>query len=229
MKPFVFKQFEILQDKEVFRVGTDGVVLGAICDAGNASNALEVGCGTGLISLMLAQRFPTLKIQALDINSKAVHIAAQNFSNAPFSDRLKVVESDYNSFAESVEYDLIVSNPPYFEAETSKDLIARHQVLLSFEQLILKSTRLLSDKGILSVIIPSDGTESFTKMAEEADLYLIRRVDMYGIFGGKLKRNILEFSKEQKELVTEELVLEKDKRIYSDEYKRLTKDFHPMF
>ncbi|HFK5527028.1 TPA: tRNA1(Val) (adenine(37)-N6)-methyltransferase [Elizabethkingia anophelis] len=229
MKPFVFKQFEILQDKEVFRVGTDGVVLGALCNGEGAVRALEVGCGTGLISLMLAQRFSSAVFDALDINTKAVEIAGQNFINSPFANRLNVVEINYNDFESVEKYDLIVSNPPYFESDSSKDLIARHQVLLSFQQLIYKSARLISDTGILSVIIPCDDAENFITIAEDNNLYLIRKIDIYGIKGGKLKRNILEFSRKLSELVLEELVLEKEKRIYSDEYRELTKDFHPMF
>ncbi|MCT3805744.1 methyltransferase [Elizabethkingia anophelis] len=229
MKPFVFKQFEILQDKEVFRVGTDGVVLGALCNGEGAVRALEVGCGTGLISLMLAQRFSSAVFDALDINTKAVEIAGQNFSNSPFANRLNVVEINYNDFESVEKYDLIVSNPPYFESGSSKDLIARHQVLLSFQQLIYKSARLISDTGILSVIIPCDDAENFITIAEDNNLHLIRKIDIYGIKGGKLKRNILEFSRKLSELVLEELVLEKEKRIYSDEYRELTKDFHPMF
>ncbi|AVF47136.1 tRNA (adenine-N(6)-)-methyltransferase [Elizabethkingia anophelis] len=229
MKPFVFKQFEILQDKEVFRVGTDGVVLGALCNGEGVARALEVGCGTGLISLMLAQRFSSAVFDALDINTKAVEIAGQNFSNSPFANRLNVVEINYNDFESVEKYDLIVSNPPYFESGSSKDLIARHQVLLSFQQLIYKSARLISDTGILSVIIPCDDAENFITIAEDNNLYLIRKIDIYGIKGGKLKRNILEFSRKLSELVLEELVLEKEKRIYSDEYRELTKDFHPMF
>ena len=229
MKPFVFKQFEILQDKEVFRVGTDGVVLGALCNGEGVARALEVGCGTGLISLMLAQRFSSAVFDALDINTKAVEIAGQNFSNSPFANRLNVVEINYNDFESVEKYDLIVSNPPYFESDSSKDLIARHQVLLSFQQLIYKSARLISDTGILSVIIPCDDAEDFITIAEDNNLHLIRKIDIYGIKGGKLKRNILEFSRKLSELVLEELVLEKEKRIYSDEYRELTKDFHPMF
>ncbi|WP_407478730.1 tRNA1(Val) (adenine(37)-N6)-methyltransferase [Elizabethkingia anophelis] len=229
MKPFVFKQFEILQDKEVFRVGTDGVVLGALCNGEGAVRALEVGCGTGLISLMLAQRFSSAVFDALDINTKAVEIAGQNFSNSPFANRLNVVEINYNDFESVEKYDLIVSNPPYFESDSSKDLIARHQVLLSFQQLIYKSARLISDTGILSVIIPCDDAENFITIAQDNNLYLIRKIDIYGIKGGKLKRNILEFSRKLSQLVLEELVLEKEKRIYSDEYRELTKDFHPMF
>ena len=151
---------------------------------------------------------------ALDINTKAVEIAGQNFSNSPFANRLNVVEINYNDFESVEKYDLIVSNPPYFESDSSKDLIARHQVLLSFQQLIYKSARLISDTGILSVIIPCDDAENFITIAEDNNLHLIRKIDIYGIKGGKLKRNILEFSRKLSELVLEELVLEKKKNLF---------------
>lgn len=152
-----------------------------------------------------------MRFDALDINTKAVEIAGRNFNNSPFADRLNVVEINYNDFVSADKYDLIVSNPPYFESESSKDLIARHQVLLSFQQLICKSAVLISDAGILSVIIPGDDAESFISIAKENDLHLIRKIDIYGIKGGKLKRNILEFSRKLSELVLEKLVLEKEK------------------
>lgn len=182
-----------------------------MCNGEGVARALEVGCGTGLISLMLAQRFSSAVFDALDINTKAVEIAGQNFSNSPFANRLNVVEINYNDFESVEKYDLIVSNPPYFESDSSKDLIARHQVLLSFQQLIYKSARLISDTGILSVIIPCDDAENFITIAEDNNLHLIRKIDIYGIKGGKLKRNILEFSRKLSELVLEELVLEKEK------------------
>ncbi|NAW51260.1 methyltransferase [Elizabethkingia argentiflava] len=229
MKSFIFKKFEIRQDKEVFRVGTDGVVLGALSDGQRARHILEVGSGTGLIALMLAQRYPFARLTALDINPKAFELTRLNFKNSPFSTRMEAIGADYKLYTPSLKYDLIVSNPPYFEAESAKDLIARHQVLLSFQQLISKSTELISDEGILSFIIPSDNTARFTEVAQQKQLNLIRKVDIYGIAGGELKRNILEFSKASSPLVLEQLTLEKSPRIYTDEYKALTRNFHPMF
>lgn len=229
MKSFKFKQFEIQQSKEVFRVGTDAVLLGSLLNVDNANSALEIGSGTGIVSLMLAQRNPNIQITAIDVNVDAVNLAQTNFQNSPFAERLNVVESDFNNFISKEKFDLIFSNPPYFEAEESKDLVARHQVLLSFSQLISKSVEMLTQNGKLAVIIPSEASAEFIGIAAKYGLNLIRQVDIFGIKNGKLKRNILEFSKEEKELKIEEFVIEKDVRVNSEQYREATKDFHPMF
>lgn len=151
MKPFHFKQFSILQDKNVFRVGTDGVLLGALVSCEAASKVLEVGTGTGLISLMTAQRNPRAEILALDINEKAVELAGQNFSNSPFRDRLGAELFDFKNYISEEKFDLILSNPPYFEQMdfSQKDVLARQQVELNFEQLIQNSSALLFGKWIV--------------------------------------------------------------------------------
>ena len=136
MKPFHFKQFSILQDKNVFRVGTDGVLLGALVSCEAALRVLEVGTGTGLISLMTAQRNAKAEILALDINEKAVELAGQNFNSSPFRDRLRAELFDFKNYISEEKFDLILSNPPYFEQMDSsqKDVLARQQVELNFEQ-----------------------------------------------------------------------------------------------
>ena len=115
MKPFRFQQFDIQQNADVFRVGTDAVLLGALANLSEAKNILEVGAGTGIISLMIAQRNPEAQILAIDINSEAVNISQANFSNSPFSDRIKSQLQDLKNFETEEKFDLIISNPPYFE------------------------------------------------------------------------------------------------------------------
>lgn len=227
MKPFQFKQFSIQQSKDVFRVGTDGVLLGACSSTNNAKKILEVGTGTGLISLMLAQRNPAAKIHAIDINENAVELAKENFENAPFRDRLKVNLQDYRNFNSTEKYDLIVSNPPYFEEnQSSKDIIARQQTELSFEFLIENSAKFLSENGLFSVIIPFDSGVLFEKHCNKHALYLEKKILIYGIKDSKPKRLVLEFGFQEKEVIESELVLEKTPRKYTDEYLKLTKDFH---
>ncbi|MCZ2083220.1 MAG: methyltransferase [Flavobacteriales bacterium] len=227
MKPFQFKQFSIQQSKDVFRVGTDGVLLGACSSTNNAKKILEVGTGTGLISLMLAQRNPAAKIHAIDINENAVELAKENFENAPFRDRLKANLQDYRNFNSTEKYDLIVSNPPYFEEnQSSKDIIARQQTELSFEFLIENSAKFLSENGLFSVIIPFDSGVLFEKHCNKHALYLEKKILIYGIRDSKPKRLVLEFGFQKKEVIESELVLEKTPRKYTDEYLKLTKDFH---
>lgn len=227
MKPFRFQKFDILQHKNVFRVGTDGVLLGALCKVENAQRILEVGTGTGLISLMLAQRNPNAKITALDLNEDAVKLAQENFKNALFSERLNVFHQDFKTFESQKEYDFVVCNPPFFEENNSvKDILARQQVELTFRNLIEKASKILSSEGIFSVIIPSESAQEFENLAEDFDLYLVRKVNIFGIENGVLKRNVLEFSKKKSALETLDFTIEKSPRKYSDQYLELTKEFH---
>ncbi|WP_312286444.1 tRNA1(Val) (adenine(37)-N6)-methyltransferase [Chryseobacterium gleum] len=227
MKPFTFKQFEIQQSKDVFRVGTDGVLLGALADVELASRVLEVGTGTGLISLMLAQRNSHAEFLGLDINEDAAQLARLNFENSPFRIRLKNSYQDFKTFETSDRFDLIVSNPPYFEESGSeKDKIARQTVELNFSQLIIRAAELLSGSGIFSVIIPVEAGEIFVSIGKENNLYLKRKINIKGIEGSKTKRLILEFSSEAKEVDESDFIIEKSPRQYSDPYLELTKEFH---
>ena len=227
MKPFRFQKFDILQHENVFRVGTDGVLLGALCQVENAQKILEVGTGTGLISLMLAQRNANAEITALDLNEDAVKLAQENFKNSLFSERLNVFHQDFKTFESQKEYDFVVCNPPFFEENNSvKDILARQQVELTFRNLIEKASKILSSEGIFSVIIPSESAQEFENLAEDFDLYLVRKVNIFGIENGVLKRNVLEFSKKKSALETLDFTIEKSPRKYSDQYLELTKEFH---
>lgn len=227
MKPFTFKYFDIQQSENVFRVGTDGVVLGALATIDNAKNVLEIGTGTGLISLMLAQRNPEAQFLGIDINTEAVHLTRINFENSVFHSRLKNIFRDLKTLESPVKFDFIVSNPPYFEESGSvKDKVARQIVELNFQQLISKSSELLSEDGIFSVIIPFEAGEKFVGTAREHQLFLIRKINIYGIENSKVKRLILEFSPTEKQFEESDFIIEKSPRKYSDQYLELTKEFH---
>jgi tRNA1Val (adenine37-N6)-methyltransferase len=227
VKPFTFKQFKIEQSKDVFRVGTDGVLLGALADVDDASSVLEVGTGTGLISLMLAQRNRQAYFLGLDINEDAAALTKLNFENAPFYARLKNKHQDFKTFETEERFDLIVSNPPYFEESGSeKDKIARQTVELNFRQLITKAAQLLSENGIFSVIIPVEAGDVFVSVGKENHLFLNRWINIKGIENSKAKRLILEFSSQEKEIRESDFIIEKSPRQYSDQYLELTKEFH---
>lgn len=227
MKPFKFKQFEIQQHKNVFRVGTDGVLLGALANIDNVSKVLEVGTGTGLISLMLAQRNTHAEFLGLDIQKEAVNLTKYNFENSVFKSRLENVLQDYKTFETEERFDLIVSNPPYFEESGSdKDKIARQTVELNFVQLISKSSQLLSSQGVFSVIIPVESGGDFIKIAGRNRLFLNRKINIKGIDNSKIKRLILEFSLAEKPMEELGFVIEKSPRKYSNQYLELTKEFH---
>lgn len=227
MKPFTFKQFTIQQSKEVFRVGTDGVLLGALVDIENAFNVLEIGTGTGLISLMLAQRNSKAQFLGIDISNEAAELTKNNFEKSPFFSRLKNAHQDFKDFETGEKFDLIVSNPPYFEiSDSEKDKVARQTVELNFRQLISKSSHILSEKGILSVIIPTEAGNDFMAIANENRMFLVRKINIKGIENSKVKRLILEFSLSEKDLSESEFIIEKSPRQYSDQYLELTKEFH---
>lgn len=227
MKPFRFKNFTLNQSKNVFRVGTDGVLAGILSTVEQARYVLEVGTGTGLISLMIAQRNTDAKIIAVDINEEAVQIASENFKNSPFAPRLNIQLQDFKTFKTDEKFDLIISNPPYFEANSSsKDIWARQQTELSFSDLIQKSVTLLFDNGQLSVIIPFESGDFFEKTAQENGLSTLKRIKIFGIKDASPKRWILEFGFNKVPVIEEEFTIEKSPRVYSDEYLEKTQEFH---
>ncbi|WP_294199293.1 methyltransferase [uncultured Chryseobacterium sp.] len=227
MKSFKFRQFELRQSKEVFRVGTDGVLLGTSATVAHASKVLEVGTGTGLISLMLAQRNHQAEFLGIDINKEATELTRLNFENSPFASRMKNIHQDFKYFDTAERFDLIVSNPPYFEtSDSEKDKIARQNVELNFRQLISKSAGLLTGNGTFSVIIPVEAGIGFMQIAEEHSLKLTRRINIKGIETSGVKRLILEFSLTKQPLSESEFIIEKSPRQYSDSYLELTKEFH---
>ncbi|WP_379966095.1 tRNA1(Val) (adenine(37)-N6)-methyltransferase [Epilithonimonas sp. UC225_85] len=227
MRPFRFQKFDIQQNADVFRVGTDAVLLGALANVSEAKNVLEVGTGTGIISLMIAQRNPEAKILAIDINVEAVNISQTNFSNSPYSDRVKSQLQDFKNFETEEKFDLIISNPPYFEINSSeKDILARQKLELNFGDLIQKSSQLLSENGLFAVIIPVDSEKEFTQICSENNLFLQRKVSIKGIKTSVPKRVVLEYAFKESEIKAENFVIEKAPRVYSEEYLALTKDFH---
>ncbi len=227
MKPFRFKQFDIRQKAEVFRVGTDAVLLGVLANVTNAESILEVGTGTGIVSLMLAQRNPRATILAIDINKDAVEISQSNFSSSPFYDRMKSKLQDFKDFETENKFDLIISNPPYFEINNSeKDIIARQKRELDFSELIQKSSQLLFENGLFTVVIPTGSEKEFTDVCLKNKLFLKRKVIIKGIKTSEPKRLVLEYSFTESKTKIENFIIEKSPRVYSDEYIELTKEFH---
>ena len=157
MTGFRFKQFEILQDRCAMKVGTDGVLLGAWASGG--TRILDIGCGTGLIALMMAQRFPAAQVVGIDIDEEACGQARENVTASPFGDRIDVAHCRLQDYS-GEEFDAIVSNPPFFlnslKNPDSKRAMARHADTLPFRDLWQGVKRLLSENGIFSVVLPSD-------------------------------------------------------------------------
>ncbi|MBQ6583784.1 MAG: methyltransferase, partial [Alistipes sp.] len=157
MSSFRFKQFKVEQDGVAMKVGTDGVLLGAWADCSSASSILDIGTGTGVIALMLAQRSSARHIVGVDIDTAAVECAAANFAASPWAERLTAVESSVQEFG-GERFDLIVSNPPYFvdslHSPDGQRTVARHTTELTFETLDCSVCRLLADGGRFALILP---------------------------------------------------------------------------
>jgi len=232
---FQFKQFTIHQEKCAMKVGTDGVLLGAWTDCSSAQRILDIGTGTGLIALMLAQR-TVAPIDGLEIDEAAILQAKENVQNSPWADRINIVHNSFQDFYEEQTtcYDLIVSNPPYFEnslkSPSKGRTTARHTDSLSALEIIVGSKSLLTDNGQLCVILPINEGLDFLKKAEESGLYCQRKTAVIPRMGTAVKRLLLCFGLESSACQESELLIETDNRhSYSDQYKALTKDYYLRF
>ena len=234
MSKFQFKQFSLEQDQCAMKIGTDGVLLGAWAPIEHIPNQiLDIGTGTGIIALMLAQRSNATQIDALEIEENAYEQATDNFENSPWNDRLFCFHAGLDEFMDEPEdeYDLIVSNPPFYSEDyktnnEQRDL-ARFQDALPFEDLIEAADLLLSENGVLAVIIPFKEEERFLALANEFELYPIQITHVKGTPTTEIKRSLLALSRNNIETPTiNELVIEIGRHEYTPEYIALTKEFY---
>jgi tRNA1Val (adenine37-N6)-methyltransferase len=211
------------------KVGTDAMLLGSFIVPNQKGNCLEIGTGTGVISLMIAQRSPELRITALEIDSENLEEAIQNFTNSPWKDRVEGFLCDFLEYSTSHKYDLIVSNPPYFENgvlnESKRKASTRHEASLPLIDLFQKSCFLLAETGVFTIILPSHSASKWIDKAREMNLYCFKEITVFGK-PNLPKRSILFFSKENKESMNEELIIRNLDNTYTEEYKKLTLDFH---
>ena len=211
------------------KVGTDGVLLGAWAKADNPKTILDIGSGTGLISLMLAQRYQNAQILGLEIDKNAFQESLQNFANSKFSQRCQVIHSSLQNFKTDQKFDLIVSNPPFFDFIQSKDdsrNIARQNSQLNFEELIDYSEKLLSENGNAAFVIPFSEELNFMTIAEKFALYISKITRVKGKSNKEFKRSLLLFSRKNSTLISDELILEIDRHVYTSDYIELTKYFY---
>jgi tRNA1Val (adenine37-N6)-methyltransferase len=231
---FEFKQFRIEQRKAAMKVGTDGVLLGAWTPVNDARRILDVGTGTGLIALMLAQRSDAM-IDAVEIDGLACEEAKYNFEQSSWRDRLRVLCGDFQLFADidCEPYDLIVSNPPFFanSLKTSNKAlaVARHNDMLSFNHLVSGARKLLGSTGRLCVIIPFPDCIEFRECARLVGFYLQNQTNVIPKQGKTPKRALLEFTLQHGYPFNNELVILDENGLYTDYYKTLTSPFYPAF
>jgi tRNA1Val (adenine37-N6)-methyltransferase len=233
---FAFKQFTILQDKCAMKVGTDAVLLGAWVKPNGAKRILDIGTGTGVIALMLAQRSSAL-IDGLDIDDLACSQAQENVEGSPWKERVRILHHSLQEYSEetSTRYDLIVSNPPYFldssKASGLERTTARHADLLPYAELIDSSVRILDKKGKICVILPVKESAIFRELAKERGLQLSKLMRVRTRQDRETeKRHLMQFEFSPSSFSEETIVIEQDERhAYSDEYKELTKEYYLGF
>ena len=236
-KPFHFKQFSIHHDRCAMKIGTDGVLLGAWTPLHAAKNILDIGTGTGVIAIMLAQRSQVnVVIDAIEIDQAAYDQAKENINNCKWSHQITALHSPLQNFSKShaEKYDLIVSNPPFF-LQGSKPLIenrkqARHADTLSHDDLITHSKYMLKETGLLSIILPFEEGTNFIRAAKNLGLYCQHYVAVKPKINKPVERLLLSFSKSQPiEMIKEKLTIQYEQRNdYTPEYTMLTKDFYTI-
>lgn len=229
MGNFRFKQFEIEQDRCAMKVGTDGVLLGAWAQGGR--RILDIGSGTGLISLMMAQRFPEAEVVGIDMDADACGQARENVMASPFRDRVEIECCRLQDFGGVGVFDAIVSNPPFFvdslKNPDSKRTMARHTDSLPFRDLFAGVKRLLSDDGIFSAIVPVEVVEQFVAESYILGFYIIRKCGVKTVERKQPKRFMLSFAKHRISPYEEHVETMMDSQGNRSEwYRKITEEFY---
>lgn len=228
---FQFKEFQVFHHKSSMKVGTDAVLLPCLTDFSNTYNILEVGCGSGVISLMCAQ-LSEANILAIDIHRESVEQARKNFELSSWKDRLKTKLISFQELAINYEstYDLIICNPPFFidslkSPEINRNL-ARHNDSLSQWELLQSAHKLLKPEGKLSLILPLKEGEELIEKAKEEAFYLKTRVNIKPKLSKPANRIVIELNFVRQATKLSELIIREENNEYSQAYKKLTKDFY---
>ncbi len=226
---FKFKQFEVDQRGCAMKINTDGVLLGAIAEFQSPKNILDIGTGTGVIALMLGQRFPDASVAAVEIDHDAAATADRNFQASSFSSRLSVFHAAIEAFETAQRFDLIVSNPPFFvndykNAEPKKQK-ARHASDNFFSQLLAKVNDLLTDEGSFWFVLPLKQTMEVVAIGNSLGLSVNTVVNLHSDNEKPVFRQIVELSRVSKQLKEVKFVIYEQEKVYTDAYRALLKDF----
>ncbi len=226
---FQFQQFKIHQDRCAMKISTDAILLGSMADAHNPSRILDIGTGTGVIALMLAQRFADAKITGVELDTDAASQAVENMSQSPFAARLALWHGRIQDFPEEEKFDLIVSNPPYFpdhlKSSDAKRNKALHTDSLSFEELIQKARKLLKDQGKFWIILPPRQLEDWKAQAGDAGFFEDKNIAVYDRDGKPMLRVVASFSLQNLPPSKTEIVLKGAEGAYTESYKKLLSGF----
>ena len=234
-KVFRFKQFNVANERAPMKVGTDGVLLGAWCTVEEATHVLDVGTGTGLIALMVAQRNATAAITCIDIDSEAAAEARDNFAASPWAARITALHGDFLDFtpADGKPYDLIVSNPPFFTQDVhspnSRRDLARSATSLPFGPLLSHAATLLSPSGRIALITPTTARDAIPEAAALASLHVVRLAQVSSVAGRPAKRLLWELSQQRSPLERDDLVMYDTTGSPTPSYVNLVSPFYLSF
>lgn len=235
MSVFRFKEFYVKQEQSAMKVGTDAMLLGALVQSRKPDTILDIGTGTGVIALMLAQRFSRAKIAAVELDALSAEEASFNFRNSPWNSHLSIIQSDFLEYAFDQSFDLIVSNPPYYQSrlenKEERKAQTRHESALPMNLMLEKVFGLLTDSGAFWVIIPSEIENVWIEAAEKNYLDCVSKISIIGKEEGPVKRVILQFKRNSENLggsfpSLKTLTIRDANNAYTDAYIELTKDFH---
>lgn len=234
-KPFRFKQFSIIDTNCAMKVSTDAVLLGAWTEIRNSEHILDIGTGSGIIALMLAQR-SIAQVEAIDIHLPSCEDAEMNFKNCPWNERLHLCNLSFSDFlkASKTKYDLIVSNPPYYnrslKSPSDKVNLSRHTISLSHEELLMGIKKLLQPDGIFCIILPFSEFQNFKQLATFEGLYSLHECVVFPNTSKPANRMLIEFGLfRPSEIRRSEITIRNSVGDYNESYKELTKDFYLHF
>jgi tRNA1Val (adenine37-N6)-methyltransferase len=227
---FAFKQFKILHDRCAMKVNTDGCLLGAWASAANPTFILDIGAGTGLIGLMLAQRYPNALVDLVEIEPHCAEQCAENVQHSPFAKRVFVHKVAIQQFKTDKRYDLIVSNPPYFEnamlSANEKRKLARHHTTLTLEELVVHANQMLSATGTFCVIIPQNRKDELVAKAAKNGLQTHKLVAIRSLPNKPISRYLVAFTKPDLGCLEAEITLEVEAGTYSEIAKKWLAPFY---
>ncbi len=231
---FRFKQFDIEQEGAPFKVGTDSLILGAWTEVQGGETVLDIGTGTGVLALMIAQKLENGRVLAIEPERSAFEIAEKNILNSTFRDKMVIVNEPLQRVQPNEKIDLIITNPPYFidstKSATPSSMRARHTEELNFKEIIEFSVKFLSSDGKLSIILPTAEANKFEIEAHAKGLFKVKELLISSFENTETKRKCLEFGRHKTSLTSEQLAIRnKLEHSYTAAYKTLTANYHHHF
>ena len=227
-KPFLFQQFAIYQDQCAMKVGTDSILLGAWAQAYHPQRILDIGTGTGVLALILAQRYPQAQIVALEIDTAASRQAQENVGDSPWTERVDVINADFLKY-KAAHFDLLISNPPYYEqgllSHKAKRNQARHTGALPHFDLLKKVKNLMSPLGCFCFVLPREQAIASLAKGKKLGLFPQRIAYVRHSQNKADKRWLVSLGHQEQSCIIEEIIL-KDEAGYTPQYRQLTQDFH---